>query len=269
MLYGLYQSAQGAAVQQRRLEATAHNLANAGTTGFKPDVAVVRTVPQFERALDAVFDRLNLPDAGDAVIGGGLADDRGLEHHNGATALADIVTDFSNGPIQKTGGQLDVAISGPGFFRVGTVDRSFLTRNGDFVVDAEGTLVTADGGLPVLDSSGRPIVLPLDAVDIGIGSSGLVTDRLATIADIELVQPLDPHSLTKLGGSLYADDVETAPVNPADTRLLQGYLESSGSEPMQEMVSMVEITRAFEMNMTMIQTQDASLGMLLKAASQV
>ena len=262
MLYGLYHSAQGASVQQRRLETTAHNLANAGTTAFKPDVTVVRTVPQFEDALGRVFDRLGLPEG--TAPGG-----PGFEQHNGAVAVADVVTDFSNGSIRKTGGPLDLAISGPGFFRVGNVDRQFLTRNGDFVIDPEGVVVTADTGLPLLDEASRPIVLPPDAADIGVGPSGLVTDRLATVANIDLVVPLDESQLSKLGDSLYAADVETAPADWGQSRLVQGHLEASGSEPMGEMLSMIEVTRAFEMNMTMLQTQDASLGMLLKAASQV
>lgn len=109
MLYGLYQSAQGANVQARRLEVTAHNLANTNTAAFKQDMAVVRTVSQFDEMFGATFHNEDVRD-------------RGLENHNGATAIADVVTDFSNGPIQKTDNTFDVALRGPGFFRV-TEDR--------------------------------------------------------------------------------------------------------------------------------------------------
>ena len=264
MLYGLYQSAQGATVQARRLETTAHNLANADTTAFKPDITVVRTVPHFEQRL--AFEQ-QLGQVFDRLAQRRLADDRGLENHNGATAVADVVTDFSNGSVRQTGNTFDVAIVGPGFFRVGGAGESYLTRNGSFVVGPEGVLRMADTGLPVLDTASKPIVLPLDATDVGIGADGLVTDRLATIANIDVVEAADESQLKKLGNSLYASDVELRDTDPNRTRLVQGHLEASGVEPMAEMTAMIEVTRAFEMNMTMVQTQDQSLGRLLQMAA--
>ena len=256
MLYGLYQSAQGANVQARRLEVTAHNLANTNTTAYKQDMAVIRTVPQFDELLGAALD-------------GRAPNENGLEHHNGATAIADVVTDFSNGPIRETGGRLDVAFRGPGFFRVTDGNETFLTRNGSFVRDPAGVLVTADQGLAVLDFNNQTINIPADSVELGINENGTIADRRGPIATIAAVMPPDTADLKKLGNSLYADSEQTASLDPQLVRMIQGHLEASGVEPMSEMMSMIEVSRAFEMNMNMIQYQDHSLGRLLSATAQV
>lgn len=255
MLYGLYQSAQGAHVQARRLEVTAHNLANVNTTAFKQDVTVVRTVPQFSDLFNEQFlDEF---------------DDRGLQNHNGATAVADVVTDHSNGPISETGGRFDVAFRGPGFFHVTDGTTNYLTRNGSFAPTPDGTLVMADSGLAVLDPNGTPILVPPDAQQISISASGIISDELGPFSSLGVVIPPDTADLQKRGDSLYAEPEKTVEMDPGLINVLQGYLEQSGVEPMSEMLSMIEISRAFEMNMNMIQHQDQSLGRLLSAAAKV
>lgn len=256
MLYGLYQSAQGAHIQAKRLEVTANNLANSGTTAFKQDVAVVRTVRQFDDMLGDVMQGIE-------------AENHGFPNHNGATAIADVVTDYSNGSVNRTDGTFDVALRGPGFFRVSDGDNTYLTRNGSFALDTEGSLVTADSGLSVLDAAGQPIAVPPDARRVGISASGVMSDELTPFAQIGVVMPPDTAELQKLGNSLYAEPEETEELDPSLVRVVQGHLENSGVEPMSEMLSMIEVTRAFEMNMNMIQYQDASVGRLLSAASQV
>lgn len=255
MLYGLYQSAQGAHVQAARLEVAAHNIANSNTTAFKQDVAVVRTVPQFQDLLGQAF----LNDF----------DERGLDNHNGATAIADVVTDFSNGPIRETGGPLDLALRGPGFFRVSDGSDTFLTRNGSFALSPNGSVVTADSGLQLLDITGKPVVVAPDSVDLQVNSGGLLSDQAGPLSTIGVSVPPDTSELEKLGDSLYREPEGTVDLDPQLVNLIQGYLEQSGVEPMSEMMSMVEISRAFEMNMTMIQYQDQSLGRLLGAVGRV
>lgn len=256
MLYGLYQSAQGANVQARRLEVTAHNLANTNTTAFKQDMAVIRTVPQFAEMFGDAMHQMDIVE-------------RGLTNHNGATAIADVVTDFSNGSIQETGGTYDIAMRGPGFFRVTDGEKTFLTRNGSFVTDMVGNLVTADTGLNVLDINDQKIVIPPESIDVHIGTSGVISDQRGPITSLAVLVPGDTADLQKLGDSLYGDTADAVKLAPELVRMMQGHLESSTVEPMAEMLSMIETSRAFEMNMNMVQYQDSSLGRLLNAVGQV
>ena len=252
MLHGLYSSAQGAIVQSRRLAVTANNIANAGTTSFKRDLPLTGELPLF-----------------DELLGRGLGDlPNGLENHLGALAVQEVHTDFADGPLQPTGQPLDVALRGPGFFRVSDGETEFLTRDGSFTINAEGTLVMTDGGRAVLDAQGLPIDIPPAATQLAIGASGTISDlNLGPLADVAIVLP--PAPPTKLGDSLYAAPEDFDRIDPALTRLVSGHLEASGVEPTTEMIAMVETSRAFEMNLTMLQTQDHSLGQLLDAAARV
>lgn len=256
MLYGLYQSAQGANVQARRLEVTAHNLANTNTTAFKQDMAVVRTVPQFADMMGEAFHQDDIAHLG-------------LDKHNGATAIADVITDFSNGSIRETGGTYDLALRGPGFFRVTNGEETFLTRNGTFLTDTVGNLVTADTGLSVVDINDQTIVIPPESTEIFINQSGVIYDQRGPLTTIAVAMPKDTAELQKLGDSLYAEPEDAAKLDPLLVRMLQQHLETSTVEPMAEMLSMIEVSRAFEMNMNMIQYQDASLGRLLQSAGRV
>ena len=256
MLHGLYSSAQGALLQSRRLAVVSNNIANAGTTAFKRDLPIEHTLPQFNELMNRPEE---LP--------------HGLENQHGATALHEVFTDFSDGPLQPTGQPLDIALRGPGFLRVADPqENEFLTRDGSLTVTADGTLVTTDQNLAVLDPQGLAIEIPDNATQLAVGSGGIISDlRLGPIAEIGIVQPVLPDGMQprKLGNSLYEPSEEFAAADPQRTRVISGHLEVSGVEPTAEMVEMVQTTRAFELNMTMMQTQDGTLSHLLDAAARI
>lgn len=238
-------------IQSRRLAVTANNIANTGTIAFKQDLPLTGTVPPFNE----LTGRHDPPP-------------HGLENHLGAAALQEVATDFSDGPLQVTDEPLDVALRGPGFFRVSDGETEYLTRDGAFTLDPNGRLVTVDQAMSVLDAQGLPIEIPPVAEQIAIGSSGTITDlKLGPLAELQIVVP--PAPPTKLGDSLYAMPEEFEVADPTLTRLVSGHLEASGVEPTTEMIAMVETSRAFELNLTMMQTQDHSLGHLLDAAARV
>ena len=252
MLYGLYLSAQGADAQTTRLDLIANNLANAQTSAFKRDLAI--------------FAARDPHDLRNQVPGQDLDEFNGC---TGGTQLLDVVTDFSNGSQIQTGGTYDVALAGPGFFQVADGDEQFLTRNGSLSVNANGELVTKDGGLNVLDLGGVPIVIPAEAAHVEIGPDGSVsvideTGARATGPSIAVVVPESLDELTKIGNSLYATESDVQPINDqADVR--QGYLEASGTQSVTEMLDLIEASRAFEANVNMIKFQDEALGRLLQA----
>lgn len=252
MLYGLYQSANGAAAQSLRLDVIANNLANAETTGFKRDLPVLRANPTFD------VDRGRT---------GRLPNH--LDQHAGGVSLGSVETDFSNGALDPTGGMLDVAITGPGFLKVSDGRQQLLTRDGRLSITADGELVSRTTGDRVLNAEGATIRISRDATSINIGDDGTISEvdaagRSVPVDRLAVVEPRDPASLSKLGQGRFIESEPSPFAGPA-TRIRQGHLETSGTNPLTSMVAMIEASRAFETNVNMIQHQDHALGRLLQA----
>lgn len=265
MLYGLYQSAQGAATNQRRLEVTANNMANAGTVGFKRELSLAGHYAPHENngsgggGLPSLWDLPGAFDLGSA-----------LSKMTGGNGLAATAIDLAQGPLNETGGNLDLALAGPGFFQVQDQAGPMLTRDGRFTRSTEGTLVTADGGRPVLTEGGGPITVPADAATVGVTPDGVVSAGFAdgtnyALGKLAVVVPTDPNSLVKHGdGHLTAADLR--PADPRQTAVKQGFVEGSGVDSVKETMSMIAASRGFETNVNLIKLQDDTLGRLLAAA---
>jgi len=254
MLYGLYQSAQGIQAQSSRVDVIANNLANASTTGFKRDFATFQSSRPYD------------------VEHGGTSEPPGNQNaFSGGVGAAQVETDFSSGPLTRTGATYDVALTGHGFFQVSDGQQKYLTRNGQFTVGANGDLVTQSTGMRVLSSAGAPIPIPTESVRMEIGADGTLTSigndgERTQIAKIGLVQPASDNQLQKLGNSLFRNQGSVAPA-AADLQTKQGYLEGSGVNALKEMVEMVQASRAVEANVNMIKFQDDALDRLLQAAT--
>jgi len=244
MLYGIYQSAGGLLANQYRMEVLANNLANADTAGFKRDLTVMR-----ER----------LPEAREASAGFGASDPR-LAGMTGGSFVAPTVTLFEQGPIETTGRPLDVALVGDGFFRVQADGGERYTRDGQFVVDESGALVTAAGFHPVLDESGVPIVVPAEARDaLRIGADGQIRSGELSLGQLGIVDFEDRAPLRKTGQNLY-ETLGPAPEPVAQAALRVGAVEKSSVDTVHAMVSMIEVSRAYEFNATLVSLADATLG---------
>lgn len=252
MIYGMYLSAQGADVQARRLDVIANNLANASTTGFKRDLALIQSHPPFSK------------------INGKNADPDAVKNATGGTTLAGIATDYRDASLTDTGNSLDLAIRGPGFFRVSDGEQQYLTRAGNFAMNAKGEVVTQSHGLSLMNSSGTPISIPSNISKIVVGEDGDVTGLVQgtlepiTLGKVGVVQPESFDRLQKIGEGLYVDD-GSAEQAGNEVSVQQGFLEASGTRPMQEMLEMIETSRVLEMNVNSIKLQDESLGRLLQA----
>ena len=243
MPYGMYLSAEGAWAQAARLEIIANNLANVDTPGFKKDLAVFQA-----RYAEAIEQGLDSP-------GSGSVNDTG-----GGINIDSVVTDFSPGPLKQTGIPTDIAIDGDGFFVVIKDDQQMLTRAGDFRLGTDGRLLTQEGH-PVQSADGGPVQidvhLPWHVTDNGHVS------QAGTVTPLALVMPASLGDLVKVGQKLFAPLAPVTPLEEGSRRVRSGFLETSGVKPTQEMMELIQTTRAFEANVALIQNQDEMLENLI------
>lgn len=244
MPYGLYVSAEGASAQNRRMEALANNLANVDTIGFKRELAVLQA--RYSEATER----------GQAEPGSGSINDL-----SGGVYLKQTDTDFSSGPLRRTMNPTDMAIDGEGFFVVQKGDTSYLTRAGNFRLNVRGELVTQQDHA-VLNDTGTPIVIdPANGPWI-LTPQGTVRQP-GMEQNLALVKAASRGDLVKSGENLFRPLAETRPLPPEQRRVVSGYIETSGVQPTTEMVELIEATRAIEVNVSMMQTQDQMSGNLL------
>ena len=218
---GMYSALSGNLSAMRKMDIITNNLANANTPGFKKDKM------QFEGLLAG---NQNPP----AVPQGSTADPI-LQKEN-------VYIDYDQGPMSQTGNPFDISIDGDGFFEVSTPAGPAYTRQGNFRMSADGTLVTADG-FPVMGQGG-PILIQGSKVEID--ATGAVTVDGTPAGTIKLVDFPKPYNLTRTSSA------EFVPANPqvipqaATGEVRQGQLEGSNVEAISEMVQMIENSRYFD-----------------------
>ena len=246
MIRGLYTSAMGMSTQMANLDVVANNIANANTNGFRGGTAVNSSFPEI--LMHRIHSEPGKP--GELVIPVG-----GVGH---GVTIHQIHTNFMQGPLEVTRGDLDVALAGPGFFAVesnapGTPTEMF-TRNGSFTVNAQRTLVNHNGDR-ILGVGGNHITIPDGIIEI--------TNRGEIFVDGSLVDTLrivnfeDKSMLRQFGYTLFSrNDAEEIPFEGS---VQQGYLERSNVNVVREMVHMINISRAYELNQRMVTIQDTTL----------
>jgi flagellar basal-body rod protein FlgF len=228
----IYTVMAGANMLTQRQDTIAHNLANVGTTGFRAELDAFRAVP---------------------VVGPGAP-----------TRVASVETttgsDFTQGALEKTGNPLDAAIAGSGFFVVQAPDGSeAYTRDGGFVIGPDGTLQTKNG-FPVL-SDGGAINVPPNS-QLVFGRDGTVTaippgggNQTVALARLKLVNP-DPAELERSPDGLFR--MKSGDPAPADAAVViaPATLEKSNVNPVDSLVSMIEVARQFDTNMKLLDEAD-------------
>jgi len=247
----------GLTAQSTRMTVIANNLANVNTTGFKKDRA------QFE---DLLYQRI--------VQAGAQADinsqtPTGLMLGTGTRVLATEKV-HRQGNMISTENSLDIAIAGDGFFSVQQADGTLAyTRDGAFKLASTGALVTASGEALI-----PQITIPQDAASITIGRDGTVTVELAggggavQVGQLQLNRFVNNSGLQPTGRNLYAQTnssgqpIISIPGNQGTGTLMQGALESSNVNVVEEMVNMIETQRAYEINSKAIAAADGMLRFL-------
>lgn len=170
-------------------------------------------------------------------------------------------TSMMQGALTQTGGTLDFAIEGDGFFLIETPAGERLTRAGSFALSAEGDLVTNDG-FRVLDAGGAPVFVPPDATDLGVSADGTVSANGRPLAQIGLVRPADPIDLIREDGVMFRTQGATEPVE--ETRILQGFLEGANVDPIGQIARMIEVQRAYEMGQSFLDAENERIREALK-----
>ena len=244
----------GLDAEQTRMSVIANNLANVNTTGFKRDRAV------FEDLMYQNIRQAGASSTEDTSLPSGLYLGTGVR----TVSTQKLHT---QGNIVQTNNSFDVAIQGNGFFQVNHPDGSIVyTRDGSFGMDANGQLVTQNGY-----RIEPAITVPANTLSVTIGSDGTVSALVAgnttptAIGNITLARFINPTGLEAIGDNLYREtassgpaQVDTPGTNGAGT-LIQGSLESSNVNVVEELVNMIETQRAYEMNSKAISTTDDML----------
>ncbi|MEX2584028.1 MAG: flagellar basal-body rod protein FlgG [Gemmatimonadota bacterium] len=245
-------AATGMRAQQVRTEVIANNLANVNTTAFK------RSRAHFEDLLYQTVQGSTIVGAPEAGTTPEIQVGRGVR-------LAAVQRLHSAGAIEQTGRPFDLAIEGDGFFQVQLPNGEVgYTRDGSFTVSDQGMLVT-NGGYTIVPG----VEIPSDASDVQISRTGIVTVERAGIATdqteigrLELARFANPSGLSSLGENLYAESPASGepilgyPQEEGMGRLLQGSLEASNVEIVQEMVDMITSMRAYEINSKSVQNSE-------------
>ena len=208
---------------QRAMDVLANNIANVDTTGFRRQDLV------FEESLERAGE------PGRVAFG---------EDHGTAV-------DRREGPLRATGGMLDLALVGAGWFQVNTPDGTRLTRAGRFVTDGNGTVVNSQAE-PVLDDSGSPLSVPVDAQTIAVAQDGTVSADQVVVGKVGVFDLPEGAHLVPEGAGTYRTDAALSPV--ADAQIVQGSLEGSNVQPIMEMTRLIEVTRAFESTQKLLET---------------
>ena len=247
----LWTSTTGMSAQNLNMDVIANNLANVSTTGFKKSRA------DFQDLLYQIMKVPGSPTSADTRSPTGIQVGLGVKP-------AAVTKVFTEGDIVQTENPLDVAIEGSGFFQVEMPDgNTAFTRAGNLKLDGDGRLTTSDG-FPIQPE----IVIPEDAREITISQTGLVSalvgdDTTSTeLGNIDLADFVNEAGLVAIGRNLFREtDASGAaalgtPGSDGYGTLLQGYVENSNVNLVEEMAHMITTQRAFEINSNVVSTSD-------------
>lgn len=253
----LWTAATGMKAQQFNIDTIANNLSNVNTTAYKTSRA------EFKDLFYSTLKRARIDDEEGRPVN--------LEVGHGTRPVA-TKKDFRNGNLIPTEGTFDVAIDGDGFFSILMPDGEIrYTRDGSFKLSIdydEGYLVTSEGYY-VLDDTENYIIIEEGLTNINIDEFGYITGEdefgeIIEVARLDLVRFTNPEGLESTGNNLYRTTTASGEAIPIDidemnSRIIQGYLEASNVQVVDEMVKMITAQRAYEINSKTIQTSDEML----------
>ncbi len=229
-------------VLRRQMEIIANNMANISTPGFKGQ----------NLAFKEYIDK------------GDVGDDR-----TSYVNAAGVNTDYTQGSMQHTGSDFDLAINGEGYFTIGGPNGTRYTRNGNFRPDSNGQLVSGTGD-PVLNTNGTPIIIPSAADKITVSQNGGVYAGTTLLGRVGIVKFANADLLEREDSGLYmlpAGSNET-PEPVERPRIYQGMLEGSNVEGILEMTKMMEVSRAYESAQKVVEKEDDRLRNAMRRLSQ-
>jgi flagellar basal-body rod protein FlgF len=216
--------------QQRAMDITANNIANANTPGYRTERV------QFSDWIDPQPSAAKVPGSG------------------AITYTQDRATwrESQPGTITHTANTFDLALTNDGYFTVETQTGPRLTRDGRFGLMPDGTLADSNGNA-VLDSTGRPIRISSSDTQISISGDGSISSENGSLGTIGVVQPSDPMKMRAEGGTHFVADAPTAPV--AAPGIVQGAVEQSNVQPIMEVTRMMNDVRQFQFVAQLVQAE--------------
>ena len=204
---------------RRSLNVVANNIANMNTTGFKAENVLFEQILQEVDSANSVGSKIS------------FVQDKA------------VYRNFADGALTETGGAIDVALSGTGFFVVETPQGQRYTRNGNFQLGEDGSLMTSEKH-PVLDINGDPIVIGPDETNIQIAKDGSIETSLGPKTTLNVVTFDNINDMKKVGSSMYETEQEPFPADNVSVH--QGMIETSNVQPILEVTRMIEFSRAYQ-----------------------
>jgi flagellar basal-body rod protein FlgF len=264
MIKGLYAAASAMIVGMERQTIISQNISNVDTPGFKTlllgmdDWLKTSVVP--EKINGEAFSGFSI--AGNALVQNQL---RLLGNLGLGTMTSPEVVDYTQGGMQTTGESLDFAIEGDGFFHIQTSSGDRYTRDGRFLRDAEGTLVTIDGN-KVLSVDGQEISIPDGEIKVNL--DGTIYANNQEVAQIGVFRFENPETdIARDPSNLYI--AIGAPINTEVGNIRQGSLEMSNVNIAQMMTQMVSVARSYEAAQKMVTIQDSLLGKAISTLGRI
>jgi len=233
MSYTINDIAGVASVKVNQLDLVSNNIANAGTPGYKTEHIK-------------------------ASVGGNISDPT---NDQTPQIAASVYVDFSQGVMERTGNNLDVALQGEGFFEVETPIGPAYTRAGNFTIGPDGTLMDRLGNA-VMGESGKITIAGDDtATGVQIAKSGMIkvygneADGVE-VATLKVVTFADPDKLKRVANGLFVDSGQAGQkvMDPEQKNIQSGFLEMSNASAAKEMIQMIEVQRTFELYQKAIHT---------------
>ncbi|MFW6138398.1 MAG: flagellar basal-body rod protein FlgF [Spirochaetota bacterium] len=281
MIRGLYTGASSMMAQMKRIDVLSNNLANVDTPSYKKDSTIMKAFPEM------LIRRIN--DDGVRVLPSGSYDLMPVVGELGTgVEVNEVYTRFTQGSLKRTENPFDLALEGGGFFSVQTPQGEKYTRNGSFLLDNEGYLVTKDG-YRVLGENG-PIRIKKN--NFVVDENGNVfqnnqyaddPQRLVSMEENEwnqtqLVDTLkicrfpEKRFVKKTGESLYIETEKSGQafiLTENRPEVKQGFIEASNVNPVREMVDLIEVHRNYEANQKMVQAHDSALGQSINQVGKI
>jgi len=257
LIKGLYTAASGMMLQMQKQDVVANNIANVNTGGYKKDNVLCQSFPNMliSRLGESQDNAQGREEVLQPVVIGPLG--------TGAV-VKDIITDHGLGTIKVTNNQLDLAISNEGYFAVQTPQGERFTRDGSFKINQEGILVTNQGNT-VMSTDNQPINIVADDGTVPesfrIDKNGSVLIDNQEIAKLKVVNFADKRNLEKQGA--WMRDKGNAYTVVEQPGIVQGYLELSNVNVVQEMVKLINVVRAYESCQKVVQAEDEITGVAI------
>ncbi len=282
MVRGVYTGASGMIAEQYRLDVVANNLANVDKPGFKRDTATFKSFPEMMAA--------RTEDDGVVIFPLGSTDIRPYVGRLGTgVEVNEVFTEWEQGSLRETGNQLDIALGDKGFFAVETPHGERYTRNGSFLLDKDNYLVTKHG-YKVMGENGY---IQIKTNNFNIDEEGRISinrryqdnndfvqfndnewEDEEILDTLKIVRFENERYLKKEGDSFWVDTDISGPAYIAQKgvdrpKVLSRFLEMSNVNPINEMVRMIEVQRAYELNSKTISTHDTLIGRVVNEVGRV